>query len=203
MEKQVNETYFPKGTVIRVDDISINLDFKRLDKFLHIVKVKYPSVNILLAVSPMVFDMNLWEPGHEGKRERVFPSILNAKSDHRVYFEVEKIGIPEWLHDIVKKYNCQLATHGLIHVDHRMLSKELQEMSIIASSSLVKSKIFVPPFNKYNQDTFDVCKEFDIKIVRWEDGWIHLGYHPFSNDNNKYYVHLHDYPGEKLFSLIP
>ena len=202
MHETANGTFFPEGTMLRIDDISVNLDYERLTSFLQLVRSKYPQVSILLAVSPMVFDMSKWEPTSESTKERVFPAILNAMSDHRVYFKVEKIGIPSWLHDVVDKYQCTLATHGLIHVDHRLLSRDLQELSVISSASLVNAKIFVPPFNKYNDETVEICHRNEIELIRWEDGWTHLGYHPFADNGRKYYVHLHDYPGEKLFSLI-
>jgi hypothetical protein len=202
MDLRTLDTYFPEGTVLRVDDVSVNLDPQRLHKFLQVAKSKYPLIQILLAVSPMVFNMPKWEPKNQDKYERVFPAILNAKSDHRVYFEIEKIGIPDWLEGIVSEFDCTLATHGLIHVDHRLLSRDLQEMSIITSASLANTKIFVPPFNKYNSDTVSICKEQNIKLVRWEDGWTHLGFHSFQDNGNKYYVHLHDHPGEKLISLL-
>jgi len=202
VQQTVGRTFFPEGTMLRIDDISINLDLERLTKFLELVRLKYPKVSILLAVSPMVFDMDRWEPNKDSTKERVFPAILNAMSDHRAYFKVEKIGIPAWLNDVTEKYECTLATHGLIHVDHRLLSKDLQELSVISSASLIGAKIFVPPFNKFNNDTLAICETNKIELVRWEDGWIHLGYHPFSDNGEKYYVHLHDYPGEMLFSLF-
>jgi hypothetical protein len=202
VQESIEGTFFPEGTLLRIDDVSVNLDLDRLTKFLELVRSKYQKVTILLAVSPMVFNMDKWEPNNESTKERVFPAILNAMSDHRVYFNVEKIGIPVWLNDVAEKYECILATHGLIHVDHRLLTKDLQELSVISSASLVGTRIFVPPFNKYNDDTVAICNKNKIELVRWEDGWTHLGYHPFSDNGKKYYVHLHDYPGEKLFSFF-
>ncbi len=202
MHETTDRTFFPEGTMLRIDDISINLELGRLTNFLELVRSKYPKVSILLAISPMVFNMDKWEPNKESTKERVFPSILNAMSDHRVYFNVEKIGIPVWLNDVAEKFECTLATHGLIHVDHRLLSRDLQELSVISSASLIGTKIFVPPFNKYNEDTVEVCRNNKIKLVRWEDGWTHLGYYPFVDNGKKYYVHLHDYPGDNLFALI-
>jgi hypothetical protein len=193
---------FDPATIIRLDDISVNLDENRLERFLQQIRKKYPKVKFLLAVSPAVFDMPSRDEGLGTIAERVFPSILNAHSDHKVFYQIEKIGIPKWLTRITASYDCLLASHGLIHVDHRLLPVGAQEMSIITSLSLVKSRIFVPPFNKYNTDTELVCKNHDIDLIKWEDGWNHLGYQPFSDDGRNYYVHLHDYPGEKLFEII-
>jgi hypothetical protein len=189
-------------TIIRIDDISVNLDPDRLEKFLALIRAANQDLTILLAVSPAVFDMPKRDTGNGAIAERVFPSILNAHSDHKVFYKIEKIGIPFWLDEMVEKYDCVLASHGLIHVDHRLLPMGAQEMSIVTSLSLIKSNIFVPPFNKYNKDTELVCEENEIDLIKWEDGWNHLGYQPFANDGRNYYVHLHDYPGEKLFTLL-
>ena len=193
---------FDSATIIRIDDISVNLNPVRLEDFLSQARAKIDGLKILLAVSPAVFDMQRRDTGDGVIAERVFPSILNAHSDHKVFYKIEKIGIPDWLDAIVEKYNCILASHGLIHIDHRLLPFDAREMSIVTSLSLIKSRIFVPPFNKYNKNTEMVCEENEIDLIKWEDGWNHLGYQPFANDGRNYYVHLHDYPGEKLFSIL-
>jgi hypothetical protein len=187
-------------TVLRIDDISMNISHNRLDKFLERVRNKYSDLEFLLAVSPAVFTMPTNDESDSS--ERIFPSILNAYSDHRIFYQVEKIGIPNWIHETAQKYNARLASHGLIHVDHRLLDHSAQEMSIITSTSLIGSKIFVPPFNKYNNETFEICLENKIELIKWEDGWKHLSYQDFSNDGSKYYMHLHDFPGDRLDSLF-
>lgn len=198
----VNSLSFDPSTIIRIDDISVNLDQQRLRKFLIQIKATYPKVKILLAISPAVFDMPNRDDGSGQISERVFPSILNAHSDHKVFYKIERVGIPKWLPDITSEFDCLLASHGLIHVDHRLLPVGAQEMSIVTSLSLINANIFVPPFNKYNKDTESVCSENNVDLIKWEDGWIHLGYQPFSDDGRNYYVHLHDYPGEKLFAIF-
>ena len=189
-------------TVIRVDDISINLEFPRLREFLNTLKTKIPDVQILLSVTPAVFNMRDRTSDKTGIPERVFPSILNAYSDHRVFYRVEKIGIPDWLNDIKVEFDCVVASHGLIHVDHRLLEKPAQELSILSSLSLLKSNIFVPPFNKYNKITEEICLEHNIELIKWEDGWKHLAYQDFSNDGGKYYLHLHDFPNDSWRSIV-
>lgn len=198
----VSSLSFDSSTIIRIDDISVNLDEQRLRRFLSQIKKTFPKVKILLAVSPAVFDMPSRDSGKGDIAERVFPSILNAHSDHKVFYQIERIGIPNWLSDITTEFDCLLASHGLIHVDHRLLPIDAQEMSIVTSLSLIKANIFVPPFNKYNKDTESVCSDNNVDLIKWEDGWNHLGYQPFSDDGRNYYVHLHDYPGEKLFAVI-
>ncbi len=85
-----------------------------------------------------------------------------------------------------------IASHGLIHVDHRLMGREAQELSIVASCSLVGAKIFVPPFNKWNRDTASVCDEHGIELVKFEDGWRHVRFNAFDPSHDKYYLHTHD-----------
>jgi hypothetical protein len=193
------ETYswWPEGAVIRIDDISTRTDEHRLTGFLQKVKAKQPNFRILLAVSLGVIETN-----EISNTERVFPPILNAMSDHRNYFQLSSIGIPNWLNEIVDRFDCEIGSHGLFHVDHRLLGKEAQTISIMSSLSLLKTRIFVPPFNKYNQETIEICRELDYKLVVWEDGWKHLGYQKFGYGNQKFYMHMHDFNNEKLESIL-
>ena len=84
-------------------------------------------------------------------------------------------------------------SHGLIHVDHRLLSREAQEMSILTSCSLAKSKVFVPPFNKWNKDSEDICREHNIQLVKFEDGWLCMEYNDFNPDQELWYIHSREF----------
>ena len=88
------------------------------------------------------------------------------------------------------------------HVDHRLLSKEAQEISIISSCSAIGTKIFVPPFNKYNPETIEVIKESKLQLVVWESGWKHLGYQKLDQAAGNYYFHMHDFNDKQLLSLL-
>jgi hypothetical protein len=129
--------------------------------------------------------------------ERIFPKILNAYSDFRLFYHIDKAGIPE-----IKTPNIEKAAHGLIHVDHRLLSKEAQEMSIIVSSSLAQSKIFIPPFNKWNKDTETICQENSIELIKFESGWKHILYNQIIGNIGKYYFHTHDFSFEDFAQII-
>ena len=144
--------------IFRFDDICLNADMKlHIDIAKHIKK-EIPSADVLFCVSPLVHDMT----AEKGKtKQRIFPQILNAHSDYRKFYQVEKCGIPEFPEWITR------AGHGLIHVDHRLLTKETQELSILTSCSLSKSTTFVPPFNKWNKYTEEICNEHGIKLVKW------------------------------------
>jgi len=174
-----------KGLTFRFDDVCINADMGYTNLMTDHILEKYPLAKVLWGVSPLVHDMS----GEKGKaRERVFPSIMNAYSDHRLHFEVDKCGLPELRKDVT------IATHGLIHVDHRLLTRDQQEMSILISASLVKSKIFIPPFNKWNEDTADICFLNKIELIKFEDGWLSMEHNKFDTYKcQKWYLHAREF----------
>lgn len=88
--------YFPASTVLRIDDISVNTDLEQLSGLLKTIRKQFVNLEILLAISPMVFNMSN-KSGTELSQssQRVFPKILNAYSDHRVFYKVQELGIPK------------------------------------------------------------------------------------------------------------
>lgn len=176
----------------RIDDVSVNTDETRLVRMMSILSKIDSDAHFMLAVSPVVFDMS----DREGTgRERPFPSILNAYSDASVFFSGSKLGLPNWLNRVSASFNfVEVASHGLIHVDHRLLAPEVQSFSIAVSCSLVGSKIFVPPFNKWSPAMREFCTENGFDLVVWESGWKHLKYQPLTIEReSKYYFHTHDF----------
>jgi hypothetical protein len=125
-------------------------------------------------------------------KQRIFPKILNAHSDYRCFYNVDLTGIPEINNRVV------LASHGLIHVDHRLLTKEVQEISILVSASLVKAKIFIPPFNKWNKYTEEICEEHKIELIKFEDNWLCMEYNKYNISHEKWYLHAREFTFEKF-----
>ena len=128
----------------RFDDVCINCDIELHNQMTDYLFERFPDCEVIWAVSPAVI-------GNEG--QRVYPKIFNAFSNFKAFYMIDRIGIPP-IHNKVK-----IATHGLFHVDHRLLTKEEQIISILASRSLIEHSIdrrvkyFVPHFNKWNEDT--------------------------------------------------
>lgn len=189
--------FWPVRPTLRIDDISSRTNVNRLENFLNLFTAKYDNFDVLLAVSLGTIDSP-----ENSETERVFPPILNAMSDHRVFFDLSNLVYPNWLPNLTRKFNCQLASHGLFHVDHRLLSKEAQEISIRSSSSVLRTKIFVPPFNKYNKETLDIVDSLEYRIAIWETGWRHLGYQNFEFSSGNYYFHMHDFDDGRLNSFF-
>jgi hypothetical protein len=170
--------------IFRFDDICVNADMEAAIQFAEHIRMKIPSAQVIFCISPLVHDMAS-ENGVTS--ERIFPKILNAHSDYRKFYKVDNCGIPVFPDWITR------AGHGLIHVDHRLLTKEAQELSVIASCSLAKASIFVPPFNKWNKNTEDICKEHGIKLVKFEDGWLCCEYNEYNPKHNLWYIHAREF----------
>ena len=124
--------------IFRFDDICINTDIQNAIKIATHINSIFENVNIVFAISPLVNNIISEDTTIS---QRVYPQIFNAYSDFRIFYNVDKGGIPLFSEEIIR------ASHGLIHIDHRLLTKEAQELSILSSCSLMKSSIFVPPFN--------------------------------------------------------
>lgn len=176
----------------RFDDVSVNTDWNKLDsmfRFLHST-FKADQLRIIFAVSPAVYDMRECEKTLE--RERTFPAILHTESDFRVFYQVQRIGVPVLLEQY-RKLGVEIAGHGMVHVDHRLLSRGAQELSILMSCALLNTAAFIPPFHKWNRKTEAICGEHSIQLVKFDRSWRHLLYHKFDHRNPNYYVHTHDF----------
>lgn len=177
------------GFTVRFDDVCINANMEALNEMGHYAHSL--GAEVIYCISPLVHDMsNFSSPADE----RIYPKILNAASDYTKFYEVNKAGIPN-IPDFVTR-----ASHGLVHVDHRLLKKSAQEMSILVSCSLSKSKIFVPPFNKWNNKTEEVCKKHEITLIKFEDGWKCMEYNTFNPEQKLLYLHHREMSVEKFKS---
>lgn len=168
----------------RFDDVCINADMVHINHIVELISEKFPDSEIIFAISPLV---------HDTGDQRVFDKVMNALSDYRKFYLVDKCGIP-----VINTPDIKKATHGLIHVDHRLLSYETQEMSILISASLTGAKVFVPPFNKWNKYTESICKEHNIELIKFEDGWKCMEYEKFDKNHKLWYVHAREMTIEQV-----
>jgi len=174
----------------RFDDVCINADMGLINDITNFMLERFPGCTVIWGVSPLVHTMENYDTAIE--RQRVFPAIFNAYSDHRKFYNVDKAGIPK-IHPQVS-----VAGHGIVHVDHRLLSFETQEMSILISCSLVNAKKFIPPFNKWDERTEQICKENEITLVKFEDGWRCMEYNTYNREQQLWYLHAREWTMEKI-----
>ena len=180
----------------RFDDISINTDSDKLMKMIGLIRrtLRSASVDILISVSPAVQRMDACADPFE--RERPFPSMFHVESDFRVFYRPDLIAIPPIVTKICQNPDISIAGHGMIHVDHRLMKRSAQELSIVMSCALLQCRTFVPPFHKWNAKTESVCDEHGIELVKYDSSWRHLFYHKFDAEHQRYYLHTHDFTYE-------
>lgn len=176
----------------RFDDICVNTDMQQANSIAKELKSRFPYSRIIYCISPLVHNL---ENDNEVDSQRCFPKIFNAYSDVRNFFCVDKAGIPTDIPEFV-----ELASHCLFHVDHRLLTESQQEMSIIASCSLAKSKIVVPPFNKWTSHMDRFCSEMELELIKFEDGWKSMEHEKFNLQHNLWYLHHREW-GKTLEKL--
>ena len=169
--------------IFRFDDICGNTNMKSANKMAEMILERYPKAQVIYCISPLTHSMG----GDRITRQRVFPKLLNAFSDYKVFYNVDRGSLPKIPDSVLP------ASHGLVHVDHRLLSRDAQEMSILISCSLAKSSIFVPPFNKWNKETEEICLDAGIKLVKFEDGWLCAEYNQFDKNHDKWYMHSREF----------
>jgi hypothetical protein len=175
------------GIVIRNDDVNPNTDIFQLQTIYNIIKQAVPGVEIWTAFSMISADKS--DPNH------LYPAKdLPIKEQPIEYFykNVGKVELP------IKSVNYEkMVSHGLLHIDHKYMPFELQEMSIVTSCFLLKTMTFVPPFSEYDNNTESVCDKYGIKLVK-RDGWKSLDYNDFNPDQKLWYFHSWRYTPEKL-----
>lgn len=172
--------------VFRFDDVSANTDMGVLGQITHYLIDKFPGCKFIYCISPIC---------HELQDGRVFPQVFNALADYRKHYSADKIGVPYF-------GNCipgHMAGHGLIHVNHQLLDYQAQEMSILVSCSLANNaKIFLPPWNKWNEITEMICEENGIELIKFESGWRSLEHTYFDPSHNLWYMHPYAWTMDKL-----
>jgi hypothetical protein len=165
--------------LFRFDDMCKNTDMRKATYMAEYLKNRFSGCEILFCISPIGNNVD--------KKENVFPLEYMPYSDPCIFYDVDYCYVPEFPKFI------SIANHGLIHVDHRLLSYGAQEMSILVAASLTKSNIFVPPFHHWNKDTEDICRKHGIDLIKYEDGWYNLKYSKFDSSLNNWYLHSYEF----------
>jgi hypothetical protein len=159
--------------IFRFDAITGNTDFTLLYEKIDFLKSKI-DCSIWIAYSPL---------SNSTGEQRPYPLKFDELNDHRNYYSVD-ICKPHRL----KRDGIEMVSHGLFYVDYRQLSYDVQEAFILSGRYLTKSKRFVPPFNKWNNDTEKICKNYLIHLVKSEDGWANFDRSEFNQNQTRWFT---------------
>jgi hypothetical protein len=166
-------------SIFRFDDVCKNMNMQHMVNLGNAIREHKPRACLIAGISPFGYELAPFE-----NQERVYPKRFNPVSDHRVFYDIDYCDVP------VVPEMFTVASHGLFHIDHRLLTKECQEMSIVSSCRLLKSNIFIPPKNFWNEDTEEICKKWDIVLIKFEEGWKSVEHEDESPGAAQYY-YLH------------
>lgn len=137
---------------------------------------------IILAVNILGRDCN------EGS---VYPDVPFKDKKKSFFYDVNNLIDFESIPD---GDDVQLASHGLLHMDHSKCGKEAQELSIVTSCNFLETNLFIPPFNRYNYNTELACGSNNIRLMKPSEGWRSLDYfalvkNDFDISHDKWYLH--------------
>lgn len=183
----------------RFDDVSVNTDIGHLNDLLRVIARHAPGSQVLLAISPVVFAPPELPEGAIG-RQRVHPPRLTAMSELSPYYRGTRCGVPSAVMSMPwHGLDVRTAGHGIAHVDHRLLGRKAQEMSILMSCSLAfNATTFVPPYNHYDARTEEICAHHAIELVKFEHGWRHVLHNPYTPHHERFYLHPYDITASDL-----
>lgn len=159
--------------IIRNDDVNFNTSPFKLGEIYGAIHKILPNAEIWSCIT--VF-------GGRNSKGAVYGDLPLKYKDTNWFYKNADCVVSDYRHPLYK-----VASHGLFHIDHSKVSRETQEMSILGSCAYLKTNKFLPPFNKFNQDTIDIC--FDNKIQFISQGWLSMEHNPFDGDHNLWYMH--------------
>lgn len=155
--------------IFRNDDVNPNTDFLELYKIYDALAGYFPGcqiwscVNIFARANPF---------GTYPENQYAYAD-LKTKPAGMDFAAVDKIlEISDVYYDVPFH---QVASHGLWHMDHRAVSQDLQAFSIRTSCGVLGTKVFVPPFMRWNARTREICAAHNITLWGTDtEKWVNL-----------------------------
>lgn len=172
--------------IFRNDDVCPNTNLVKLEELYNMIRKVYPEAKIISGVTLF---------GKSCKEETVYPNAPFKDRDVNWFYDVDR------MMKVTQYIPGEIASHGLFHIDHTKVSKDTQEMSIVTSCNYLQTKMFIPPFNRYNEDTIDVCRENDIEILCGGQ-WTSLDFNFFDPSFDKWYFHSWKFTPERLMKKL-
>lgn len=165
-------------TIWRNDDVNPNTDFAKTKGIYSLLREQSPEAEIWSCVNIFSSSNNLGS---------LYAEVPFKNRPISWFYNVDKIASLDW----VNRYReiSKVVSHGLFHINHAKVSKDTQEMSILSSCRLLKTDIFVPPFNSYNFYTAEICKNNGIRLVTPSDNWRSLEFMSFDSNHENWYMH--------------
>lgn len=165
-----------ENLVFRNDDVTSNTDLDKLEALYDVIRDIFPYADIISCITLFSKKNNKGSVYSEVPFKNK-PTNWFYKTNQFINFNLDKL--PQ----------SRIASHGLYHIDHSNVSYQTQEMSILGSCRYLNTNIFVPPFNRSNDDTVNICLDNSIELWSLNQGWKNIEYEPFDMNHRLWYFH--------------
>lgn len=173
--------------IFRNDDVNANTDKNKLASIYGAIHSVFPDAEIWSCITLFA---------GANTKQAVYGDLPIKRHSSNWFYRNADAFMYDYRHPMYK-----VASHGLYHVDHSKISRGTQEMSIIGSCSYLKTDKFVPPFNKFNQDTRDIC--FDNGIQLCVGGsWKSIEHEKFDPLHEHWYLHSWRWSANELKEVL-
>lgn len=176
--------------IFRNDDVSGTTDIQRMLSTYDAIRDVFPESEIWSAVSVLSKGNPIGS---------VYPGVPFKDKEQKWFYDVDRGFDFDFLSCME---SSKVVSHGLLHFDHSKASYDSQEMSILTSCNLLKTNIFVPPFNRFNLDTEIICKDNNIFLVGKDEKWLNLETNKFNPEHKNWYFHSWRISSDKMRELL-
>lgn len=173
--------------IFRNDDVNSNTNKMKLAAVYGVIHSIFPDAEIWSCITLF---------SGKNNQQAVYGDLPLKTKDTKWFYNNADSFMYDYRHPLYK-----VASHGLYHVDHSKISRETQEMSILGSCSYLKTTKFVPPFNKFNQDTIDICFDNGITMCAGSP-WKSIEYEKFDPLHKHWYMHSWRWEPKQLREVL-
>jgi hypothetical protein len=110
--------------------------------------------------------------------------------------------------DFLRSSGDEIALHGLYHVDYSVMSRAEQKAELTEGVDRLRQlfpghriRYFIPPFNRFNADTCDLCHELGLTLLGTEGVHLEAELDTLSLESGRWYrYHHHRFYPQSAFS---
>lgn len=173
--------------IFRNDDVNYNTDKNKLAAIYGVIHSLFPDAEIWSCITLFA---------GKNDKQAIYSDLPLKSHPTKWFYKNTDTFMYDYRHPMYK-----IASHGLYHIDHTKVSRETQEMSILGSCSYLKTNKFVPPFNKFNQDTLDICFDNEITMCS-SPAWKNFEYEKFDPLHENWYFHSWRFTPNQLKEVL-
>ena len=166
--------------IFRNDDVSANSI--GLKEYYDVLTSRFPDCEIYSCT-------NVFAKSSHQMKASVYPDLPLKDKPLDYFLDVDKVKNEAWFMELDFP-NVKIVSHGLWHFDHTAVQYDLKKASIISSCRILHTDIFVPPFNRWDIEMDEICKNNGITMIKSElEGWKSFEHNKFDLSLSLWYFH--------------